>query len=103
MLKPSERVIRSVILDFFDELYRDVERNPLASHCEIRSIYAYLAHSVPSASVKSCYQAIHDLCQDCLSTQSVYPFPDGAPWTDEERARYHDYLMRATSKEDDAE
>jgi hypothetical protein len=36
---------------------------------------------------------------DCLSTQSIYPFPDGKPWTDEERGRYHQYLMNAKSKE----
>ena len=76
------------ILDMFDMMYKNLKLGT-SRHVEIRSIYADLAGRWPDAWMADCFDIVQDICMFCASPESVYPYPDGEKWTEEEIARYH--------------
>lgn len=76
------------ILDMFDMLYKNLKLG-ISRHVEIRSIYASLAGRWPDARMADCFDLVLDICMFCASADSVYPYPDGEKWTEEEIARFH--------------
>lgn len=76
------------VLDLFDALYKNLTPG-VSRHAEIREIYAHLAGYDPDARMADCFWLVQDICQFCSSPESVYPYPDGEKWTEEEIARFH--------------
>lgn len=84
----SFTMAKDSVLDLFDTLYKHLIPGE-SRHAEIRNIYAYLAGYYPDARMADCFELVQDICQFCSSSESVYPYPDGEKWTEEEIARFH--------------
>lgn len=76
------------VLEMFDTMYANLIPGR-SRHAEIRNIYAILAGYDPDARMADCFQLVQDICQFCSYPESVYPYPDGEKWTEEEIARFH--------------
>lgn len=76
------------VMGMFDNMYKNLTLGR-SRHVEIRNIYAHLAGRFPDACMADCFNVVQDVCMFCASSYSVYPYPDGEKWTEEEIARFH--------------